>query len=59
MMVFDKWQNEIPITFIVIRKCQENDLQPILQSLSQKLPNDRMLSAIIVDKAEVEINILK
>jgi hypothetical protein len=59
MMVFDEWQNEIPIAFIVIKKCRKNDLHLVLQSLSQRMPNDWMLSAIIVDNVQVEINILK
>jgi hypothetical protein len=59
MMVFDEWQNGIPIALIVIKKCQKNDLHPILQSLSQRMPNDWMSSAIIVGNAQVEINILK
>jgi hypothetical protein len=29
-MVFDEWQNWIPIAFIVIGKSQENDLDPVL-----------------------------
>jgi len=59
MMVFDEWQNGVPIAFIVIGKSRENDLQPILQSLSQKMPNDWMLSAIIVDNTQAEINVLR
>jgi hypothetical protein len=35
MMVFDEWQNGIPIAFIVIGKTQECDLDPILKALSQ------------------------
>ncbi len=30
LMVFDEWQNWIPIAFIVIGKSQENDLDPVL-----------------------------
>jgi hypothetical protein len=59
MMVFDEWQNGIPIPFIVIGKCQKNDLHPILQSLLQRMPNDWMLYVIIVDNAQVKINVLR
>jgi hypothetical protein len=54
MMVFDEWQNGVPIAFIVIGENQESDLCPVLQSLSQKMPNDWMLSTIIVDNTQVE-----
>jgi hypothetical protein len=54
MMVFDEWQNGVPIAFIVIGKNQESDLCQVLQSLSQKMPNDWMLSTIIVDNTQVE-----
>jgi hypothetical protein len=57
MMVFDEWQYEIPIAFIVIRKCQESDLHPVLQSLSQGMPNDWMSSITIVDIVQAKINI--
>jgi hypothetical protein len=59
MMVFDEWKNGVPIAFIVIGKSRENDLHLILQSLSQKMPNDWMLSAIIVDNTQAEINFLR
>jgi len=54
MMVFDEWQNGVPIAFIVIGKNQESDLRSVLQSLSQRMPNDCMLSAMFVDNTQIE-----
>jgi hypothetical protein len=34
-MVFNEWQNGIPIAFIVIGKIQEFDLDHVLKALSQ------------------------
>jgi hypothetical protein len=59
MMVFDKWQNGIPIAFIVIGKCQMSDFHPILQALSQRMPNDWLSFAIIVVNVQTKINILR
>jgi hypothetical protein len=39
MMVFDEWQNGIPIAFIVIGKTWECDLDPVLKTLSQQMPS--------------------
>jgi hypothetical protein len=54
MMVFDEWQNGVAIAFIVIGKNQESDLCPVLQSLSQRMLNDWMLSIIFVDNTQAE-----
>jgi hypothetical protein len=35
LMVFDEWQNGIPIAFIVIGKNMKNDLHRVLQALSK------------------------
>jgi len=59
VMVFNEWQNGIPIAFIVSGKTWKCDLDPILKALSQWMPSGWMPSAIIVDNAQVEINILK
>jgi hypothetical protein len=59
MMMFDEWQNGVPIAFIVIGKSWKNDLHLVLQSLSQRMSNDWMSFAIIVDNTQAKINILK
>jgi hypothetical protein len=58
-MVLDEWQNGVLIAFIIIRKNRESNLHPILQSLSQRMPNDWKSFAIIVDNIQIEINILR
>ncbi len=59
MIMFDEWQNGIPIAFIVIGKTRECDLEHVLKALSQQMPNGWMPSVIIVDNEQVEINILR
>jgi hypothetical protein len=39
MVVFDEWQNGIPIAFIIIGKTWERDLDPVLKTLSQRMPS--------------------
>jgi hypothetical protein len=50
-MVFEEWQNGIPVAFIPIGKSRDNDLHPILQTLSKCFPINWMPNAIIVDNA--------
>jgi hypothetical protein len=57
-MVFDEWQNGIPVAFIAIGKSRENDLHPILQTLSKHLPINWMPNAIILDNAQAKVNVL-
>jgi hypothetical protein len=57
-MVFDEWQNGILVAFVVIGKSRENDLHPILQTLSKLFPIKWMPNAIIMDNVLVEINVL-
>jgi hypothetical protein len=59
MMVFDEWQNGVPIEFIVMGKNQESDFHLVFLSLSQIMPNDWMSPIIIVDNVQVEINFLR
>jgi hypothetical protein len=49
--VFDEWQNGISIALIVIKKSQENDLDPILRALSKCMPRNWMPNVILVDNA--------
>jgi len=58
-MVFDEWQNGIPIAFIVIGKIWECDLDLVSRTLSQQMPSGWMPNTIIVDNAQVEINVLR
>jgi hypothetical protein len=57
-MVFDEWQNGIPVAFIVIGKSQESDLDPILRALSKHMPSNWMSNVILVDNVQAEINVL-
>jgi len=57
-MVFDEWQNGIPIAFMSLEKV-ESDLDLVLQALSKCMPNNWMPNVILVDNAQVEINVLK
>jgi hypothetical protein len=59
MMVFDKWQNEIPCAFIIIGKSREHDLDLVLQALMERMLVDWLPNAIIVNNAQVEINVLR
>jgi hypothetical protein len=58
-MVFDEWQNGIPIAFIIIGKIHESDLDPILQTLSKCMPSSWMFNVILVDNVQAKINVLK
>jgi hypothetical protein len=58
-MVFDKWQNGILVAFIAIGKSRENDLHPILQTLSKHFLINWMPNAIIVDNVQAKINVLR
>jgi hypothetical protein len=59
MMVFNEWQNEIPCAFIIIGKSREHDLDLVLQALVERMLANWLPNAIIVDNAQVEINVLR
>jgi len=52
MMVFDEWQNGMPITFIVIEKIRKCDLDLVLRTLSRQMPSGWMQNTIIMDNAQ-------
>jgi len=61
-MVFDEWQNGIPITFIIIGHGKEEDITSSLQRFNKRLfkhaPN-WYPNAIIFYNAQVELNAIK
>lgn len=61
-MVFDDWRNGIPVAFFVISQAREKDLRHVLQQLQKRVQEVRLdwaQSAIIVDNAQAEINVLR
>jgi hypothetical protein len=48
LMVFYEWKNGILVTFIIIGKSQESDLDPILWPLSKRMPSNWMPNVILV-----------
>jgi hypothetical protein len=58
-MVFDEWQNGIPVAFIVIGKSQENDFDPFFQALSKHMPRNWMPNDILIDNFQANINVLR
>jgi hypothetical protein len=59
LMVFDKWQNGVPIAFIITKQSKQIDLSPWMTELKRKAmaasPEWRP-NAFIVDDVQAEIN---
>jgi hypothetical protein len=59
VMVFDEWQNGIPVAFIITSRCQEEDIVAWLTKLRNRVllvsPN-WLPNAVIVDCAQAELN---
>jgi hypothetical protein len=59
VIVFDQWQNGIPVAFIVTSRCAEEDILLWLTKLRDRVLEfkpDRHPNAVIVDYAKVELN---
>jgi hypothetical protein len=59
VIVFDQWQNGIPVAFIVTSMCAEEDILLWLTKLRDRVLEfkpDRHPNAVIVDYAKVELN---
>jgi hypothetical protein len=62
MMVFDQWQNGIPIAYCITSQCQKEDLTPWMHTLNESIHNTHPswhLDAFIIDCAQGEINYIK
>jgi hypothetical protein len=62
MMVFDEWQNGVPIAFVIIARQKQSDLAPWMQKLKDRLlaaKADWHPNAFILDDANNEINSLR
>ena len=62
VMVFDEWQNGIPVAYCITSTSKQADLTPWLESLKKKMTDFQMdwyPNAFIVDCAQGEINTLK
>jgi hypothetical protein len=58
-MVFDEWQNGLPIAFIIISKCVEEDILPWLTRLHDRVLQHKpnwFSHAVVVDCAKAELN---
>lgn len=62
IMVFDEWQNGIPVAWFITSNSKEEDLTLVLTTLKDKMvatmPTWKPFS-IIVDNAQVEITALQ
>ena len=62
IMVFDEWQNGIPVAWFITSNSKEEDLTLVLTTLKDKMvaamPTWKP-SSIIVDNAQTEINALQ
>jgi hypothetical protein len=59
VMVFDEWQNGIPVAFIITSKCTKEDILHWLTSLCNRMVKHRedwYSNALIVDCAKAELN---
>ena len=62
VMVFNEWQNGIPIAYCITSTSKQAELTPWLESLKKKMTNsqrDWYPNAFIVDCAQGKINALK
>jgi hypothetical protein len=59
VIVFDQWQNGIPVAFVITSKCAEEDILLWFTSLRDcvlKFKPDWHPNAVIVDCAKAELN---
>jgi hypothetical protein len=59
VLVFDQWQNGIPVAFIITSKCTEEDILHWLTALRDRVlyfKSDWHPNAVIVDCAKAELN---
>ena len=59
VMVFDEWENGIPVAFIIVGKSKEKDVLPWLDKLNARCrasQPDWHPGSVIVDNAQAELN---
>jgi len=59
VMVFDEWENGIPIAFVIVGKSKEKDILPWLKKLNARccaVQPDWRPGSVIVDNAQAELN---
>ena len=62
MMVFDEWQNGVPVAFVITARQKQSDLAPWMQKLKEKMlaaKADWHPNAFVLDDADNEINSLR
>lgn len=58
-MVFDEWENGIPVSFVIVGKSKEKDIQPWLEKLADRCRSVQPgwePGSVIVDNAQAELN---
>lgn len=58
-MVFDEWENGIPVSFVIVGKSKEKDIEPWLKKLAERcraVQPEWEPGSVIVDNAHAEIN---
>jgi hypothetical protein len=61
-MVFDEWHNGIPVAYVIMSKCQEEDILAWLTKLRDRIlavSLEWLSNAVIVDCAKAELNCIK
>jgi hypothetical protein len=60
-MVFDEWQNGIPVAFVITNRCKEEDLLPWMTKLRDSVEKQSpgwCPNVVIVDCAQAELNVI-
>lgn len=61
-MVFDDWQNGIPVAFVITARSRQNDLEPWMEALNAKLIEaspDWHPNTFIVDNVQADANAIR
>jgi hypothetical protein len=62
MMVFDEWQNGVPVAFVITARQKQSDLAPWMQKVKEKMQVAKAEwrpNAFVLDDADNEINSLR
>jgi hypothetical protein len=60
-MVFDEWENDIPIAFVIIGKSNEKNILPGIQELNARccaVQPSWKPGSLIVDNAKAKLNVI-
>ena len=58
-MVFDEWENDIPVSFVIVGRSREKDIEPWLHKLAKRcraVQPEWEPGSVIVDNAQAELN---